>query len=106
SQPKAHPAVFEIPTVVINVDRRKRAPAHLVRYAYRRYYHGCGLWTKTTGPGGCEMKILIAVTCLSALLRAQNPAQDPYGIGAALAGEANCPVFISAVPPGSPAERA
>lgn len=50
--------------------------------------------------------MLVALTWAGSLSRAQGPADDPYSIGAALGGQGNCPVFISGVIPGSPAERA
>ena len=50
--------------------------------------------------------MLIALTSAGSLLRAQGLPDDPYSIGAALAGQGNCPVFISGVIPGSPAEHA
>jgi hypothetical protein len=50
--------------------------------------------------------ILIALFSAGSLLRAQGPAADPYSIGVALGGQGSCPVFISGVIPGSPAQSA
>jgi dipeptidyl aminopeptidase/acylaminoacyl peptidase len=50
--------------------------------------------------------MLIALISAGSLLRAQGPVADPYSIGAALGGQGSCPVFISGVIPGSPAQRA
>ncbi len=50
--------------------------------------------------------ILMALACAASPLRAQGLVDDLYSIGAALGGQGACPVFISGVMPGSPAERA
>ena len=76
----------------------KRVPAVVFRH---------GAWR---GRWGVKVKslfgMLIALASAGLFLRAQAPADDPYSIGVALGGHGNCPVFISGVVPGSPAELA
>jgi dienelactone hydrolase len=52
------------------------------------------------------VRMRTALVFLLGIARSQPPADDPYMIGAGLGGQAVCPVFITGVTHGSPAERA